>query len=298
MSKKVTRKTAAETEPESVTKTASELTQEMPVQATEEIIIETPEKTPAEIVMEVPIPVLTKADIEKNIISQVDAAAQEFRDGFQFLEKYPHRVTIFGSARALPESLHYKAAAELAGRISAELSLVVVTGGGPGIMEAANKGARQAVPKNDAAISILPGQSTAPKARAKTIGLSIGLPREQNINEYVDDSMCFNHFFARKAMLAFADKAYVFFPGGFGTFDELFGILTLIQTHKIPRVPVILVGSDFWKPLAGFIRANMFENHASISKGDMHIYTISDDNDKILDIIKKGPNSEWWTDAD
>jgi hypothetical protein len=290
MSKKVTRKTASETEPESVTKTASELTQETPVQITEEIIIEMPK--------EMPTPALTKADIEKNIISQVDAAAQEFRDGFQFLEKYPHRVTIFGSARALPESLHYKAAAELAGRISAELSLVVVTGGGPGIMEAANKGARQAVPKNDVATSILPGQSTAPKARTKTIGLSIGLPREQSINEYVDDSMCFNHFFARKAMLAFADKAYVFFPGGFGTFDELFGILTLIQTHKIPRVPVILVGSDFWKPLAGFIRANMFENHASISKGDMHIYTISDDNDKILDIIKKGPNSEWWTDAD
>ena len=225
---------------------------------------------------------MTKEEIEQNITAQVNAAAQEFRDGFAFLQKYPHRVTVFGSARAVSESLHYKAAEELAARISAELKLVVLTGAGPGIMEAANKGAR----------------SVRAKGGAKTIGLSIGLPREQRINEYVDDSMCFNHFFARKTMLAFSDKAYVFFPGGFGTFDELFGILTLIQTHKIPRVPVILVGSDFWKPLAAFIRTHMFENHASIDKGDMRIYTLCDNTDQILDIIQKGPSSEWWIDAD
>jgi uncharacterized protein (TIGR00730 family) len=249
-------------------------------------------KIPGKIPAEAPTPaapIMTKEDIEKNILSQAEAAANEFREGFKFLEKYPHRVTIFGSARALPESLHYKAAEELAGRISTELNLVVVTGAGPGIMEAANKGARQAREKH-----IL----QEGKIAAKTIGLSIGLPREQHVNQYVDDSMCFNHFFARKAMLAFADKAYVFFPGGFGTFDELFGILTLIQTHKIPRVPVILVGSDFWKPLTSFIRTNIFENHAAISKGDMHIYAVSDGTEQILDIIKKGPNSEWWNDAD
>ena len=238
-----------------------------------------------------PIP---ETDIEKNITDQVNIAAQEFRDGFTFLEKYPHRVTIFGSARALPESLHYKAAEELGGKISSELNLVVVTGGGPGIMEAANKGARLSRDLPAAAGSFK-AENVTP---AKTIGLSIGLPREQHINEYVDDSMCFNHFYARKAMLAFADKAYVFFPGGFGTFDELFGILTMIQTHKIPRVPVILVGSDFWKPLTDFIRTHLFENHAAITKGDMRIYTVTDNTSHIIDIIKKGPNSEWWSDAD
>jgi uncharacterized protein (TIGR00730 family) len=225
---------------------------------------------------------MTKEEIEKNIGAQSEVAAQEFRDGFKFLEKYPHRVTIFGSARALPESLHYKAAEELAGQISSEIKLIVVTGGGPGIMEAANKGAHDA--RN--------------KGGAKTIGLSIGLPREQHINAFVDDSMCFNHFFARKAMLSFADRAYVFFPGGFGTFDELFSILTLIQTHKIPRVPVILVGSDFWKPLADFIQTNVYENHSAVSKGDMGIYKITDNVEEILEIIKKGPDSEWWNDTD
>lgn len=256
-------------------------------------------KTPAETIPQsmhaatetgIEMPGQTKASVEKNILSQAATAAQEFRDGFEFLEKYPHRVTIFGSARALPESLHYKAAEELAGRVSSELNLVVVTGGGPGIMEAANKGVRLA--------RELPAAFGTTKNTPKTIGLSIGLPREQRLNQYVDDSMCFNHFYARKAMLAFADKAYVFFPGGFGTFDELFGILTLIQTHKIPRVPVVLVGSDFWKPFANFIRTNMLEDHASISKGDMHIYTICDNVGDILDIIKNGPNSEWWSDAD
>ncbi len=250
----------------------------------------TDKKIPVEETANLHVPITTKEEIEKNILTQSDAAAREFREGFEFLEKYPHRVTIFGSARALPESLHYKAAEELAAKISAELNLVVVTGAGPGIMEAANKGVR--IERDN------PAPIGSVKNSPKTIGLSIGLPREQHVNKYVDDSMCFNHFFARKAMLAFADKAYVFFPGGFGTFDELFGILTMIQTHKIPRVPVILVGSDFWKPLTNFIRTNLFENHASISKGDMHIYTVSDDVSQIIDIIKKGPNSEWWNDAD
>jgi uncharacterized protein (TIGR00730 family) len=241
--------------------------------------------------------VLTEDQIQKNILKQSEAAAKEFRDGFEFLEKYPHRVTFFGSARAMPESQHYKAAEELARRVSSELGLVVVTGSGPGIMEAANKGARaarEAYTTNENSPEKM-GTGIIPP---KTIGLSIGLPREQKINEYVDDSMNFNHFFARKAMLAFADKAYVFFPGGFGTLDELFGILTMIQTHKIPHVPVILLGSDFWKPLVNFIRMNMFENHGAISKGDMQIYKITDNHDQALDIIKNGPNSQWWQDAD
>jgi len=223
---------------------------------------------------------MTKEEIEKNIDEQVSAAAKEFRAGLEFIQKYPRRVTIFGSAQAMPESVHYKAAEELAGRIVRELDYTVVTGGGPGIMCAANKGARGA------------------HGTSKTIGLAIGLPREQHINEYVDDVILFQHFFVRKTMLTFAAEAFVFFPGGFGTFDELFDILDLISTRKIPRVPVILVGSDFWHPLANFIKTNMYENHASINKGDMQMYRVTDNLDDVVDMIKKAPIEPWWKDAD
>jgi len=102
----------------------------------------------------------------------------------------------------------------------------------------------------------------------------------------------------RKTMLTFAAEAFVFFPGGFGTFDELFDILDLISTRKIPRVPVILVGSDFWHPLANFIKTNMYENHASINKGDMQMYRVTDNLDDVVDMIKKAPIEPWWKDAD
>ncbi len=217
-------------------------------------------------------------EIAKNIDEQVAAVSKEFREGFEFIEKYPHRVTIFGSAQTIQESMHYQIAEGVAYRIAKELNYVVVTGGGPGIMRAANKGARE--------------------AGGKTIGLSIILPKEQQTNEYVTDAMMFQHFFIRKAMLAFATKAYIFFPGGFGTFDELFGILTLIQTNKIPRVPVILMGKDFWEPLQKFINTVMFEDHATIRKGDMKMYTITDSPDEAFDIIRNAPAPTWWKDAD
>jgi uncharacterized protein (TIGR00730 family) len=221
---------------------------------------------------------MTKDEIEKNIDEQVHAASKELRAGFEFMERYPKRVTIFGSAQAMPESVHFKAAVELAGRIVRETGYTVVTGGGPGIMCAANKGARE--------------------ARGKTIGLAIGLPREQRINEYVDDVISFEHFFVRKTMLTFAAEVFVFFPGGFGTFDELFDVLDLISTRKIPRVPVILVGADFWHPLSNFIKTQMYENHAAIDKGDMQIYHVTDDLDTVINMIKKAPLEPWWKDAD
>ena len=217
---------------------------------------------------------MTKEEIEKNIDEQVSTAAKEFRAGFEFIQKYPKRVTIFGSAQAMPESVHFKAAEEL------EIGYTVATGGGPGIMCAANKGAREA------------------HGTSKTIGLAIGLPRQQRINEYVDDVILFEHFFVRKTMLTFAAEAFIFFPGGFGTFDELFDILDLISTRKIPRVPVILVGADFWHPLANFIRTNMYENHASITKDDMQIYHVTDSLDDVIDMIRRAPLEPWWKDAD
>jgi uncharacterized protein (TIGR00730 family) len=222
--------------------------------------------------------IIPQKDISKNIDEQIAEVSGEFRRGFEFIEKYPHRVTIFGSAQTIQESVHYQVAEGLAYRIAKELKYTIVTGGGPGIMRAANKGART--------------------ADAKTIGLGITLPREQHMNEFVTDSVVFQHFFIRKAILAFATKAYVFFPGGFGTFDELFGILTLIQTNKIPRVPVILIGKDFWGPLQNFIHTNMYEEHSTIGKGDMTIYMITDSPDEALDAIKSGPDGGWWKDAD
>jgi uncharacterized protein (TIGR00730 family) len=221
---------------------------------------------------------LTHEEIVKNIDEQTASIAKEFRDGFTFIEKYPRSVTIFGSARALPESVHSQTAEVLAGKIVKELGYAVVTGGGPGIMSAANKGARE--------------------ARGESVGISIDLLYEQATNKFVTDSIHFNYFFSRKVMLSFAAEAYVFFPGGFGTFDEFFGILTLIQNNKIPRVPIILMGRDFWAPLHEFIKISMYENHSAIAKSDMHLYHITDSIDEALGIIKKAPPSTWWEKTD
>ncbi len=221
---------------------------------------------------------LTPEEIEKNIDYQVSTITKEFRDGFTFIEKYPRSVSIFGSARSLPQSVHGKTAEMLAERIVKDLDYAVITGGGPGIMASANKGALE--------------------AKGQSVGLSIDLLFEQKTNQYVTDSMRFSYFFSRKTILAFSAEAYVFFPGGFGTFDELFGILTLIQNRKIPRVPVILMGSDFWKPLNDFILMSMYEQHSAIAKEDMKLYTITDNIDEAMTIIKNSKISDWWETTD
>jgi len=144
-----------------------------------------------------------------------------------------------------------------------------VTGGGPGIMEAANRGA------NDAG--------------GPSLGLNIELPAEQVINPYVTESSSFKYFFARKTALSFAAEAYIFYPGGFGTLDEFFEIVTLIQTKKIHRIPVILVGSDFWEPLHSFISDVLRLKHGTISKSDIDLYRITDDHTEIIKLIEKAP---------
>jgi len=136
-------------------------------------------------------------------------------------------------------------------------------------MEAANKGAHDAG-----------GQS---------IGFTIKLPHEQKDNPYLTGKLDFNFFFSRKTMMWFAAEAYLFFPGGFGTFDELFEVLTLVQTGKIEKVPIILVGEEYWKPLNTLIQEDMLSHHYTISAEDTDLYTITDDEDKILEIIKNAP---------
>lgn len=220
-------------------------------------------------------PSISRHDIHADTTNRhLEAINREFKDGFDFLRKYPRSVTIYGSARAKHDSREFKFAEQLGYKIAKELKYSVITGGGPGIMEAAHKGAKE--------------------AGGHAVGLNITLPHENNVNKYTTDSLQFTYFFSRKTMLAFAAEAYVFFPGGFGTFDELFSTLTLIQTRKIPSVPVILVGSYFWNDLFDFITKKMLEQQEAISDYDREIFRITDDIEQIIEIIKTAPISEWW----
>jgi hypothetical protein len=194
--------------------------------------------------------------------------ASEFDRGLEFIKKYPKSVTIYGSARFPANNEHYKDACTLAFKI-AKLGYAVVTGGGSGIMEGANKGARE--------------------AGGNSIGLNIELPHEQLLNPYVTDSLSFYYFFSRKTTMSFSSEAYIFYPGGFGTLDEFFEIITLVQTRKIRIVPIILVGKDFWEPLQSFLEEVCLKRHAAINRQELGLYVITDNHDEILDIITNAP---------
>ncbi len=217
---------------------------------------------------------LSAKKINENIEGHIEEIKKEFRNGFEFIKKYPKSVTIYGSSRLTTDSSHYHNAERLAGRIVKELGYGIVTGGGPGIMEAVNKGAKE--------------------SGGNSIGLNITIPNEQHTNAYMTDSIRFDYLFVRKAILNFAAETYIFFPGGFGTFDELFGILTLIQTKKVPSVPVILFGKDFWNPFADFIKENLLNIHHTIKDVDMNLFIITDSTDIVIKIVKEAPVSEWW----
>lgn len=220
-------------------------------------------------------PPISRRDIHADTIKRhLEEINKEFKDGFDFLKKYPKSVTIYGSARTKHGTHESNQAEELGRKIVKELRYAVVTGGGPGIMEAAHKGAKD--------------------AGGDAVALGIELPHEGNTNSYATDRLQFTYFFARKTMLSFAAEAYVFFPGGFGTFDELFSTLTLIQTRKIPSVPVILIGAKFWNGLADYIVKNMLEQQEAIADYDMDIFKITDDLDHVIEIIRTAPVSEWW----
>ena len=170
-------------------------------------------------------------------LDRLAVISKEFSESFEFLKQYPKSVTIFGSTRTSEDDPYYEKARHLASRIVTELRYAVATGGGPGIMEAANRGAYE--------------------AGGNSIGLLIELPAGQLENKYMTDKMTFHHFFSRKVALAFSAEAYIFFPGGFGTLDEFSEILTLVQTLKIAQVPILLVGEEYWKPLMQVFRDKM-----------------------------------------
>ena len=211
---------------------------------------------------------LTKGEIEHASKLRISRISREFSRGFKFIKRYPKSVTFFGSARFKEGSEHYQKARSIAEKLS-KLGYAVVTGGGPGIMQAGNHGAYD--------------------AGGKSIGLNIRLPDEQVVNPYVKDSIDFYYFFSRKVTLSFSAEAYLYFPGGFGTLDEFFEILTLVQTHKITKVPIILVGSDFWNPLNEFIKKHLLDEHKAISPEDMDLYKIVDSEEEIIEIVKNAP---------
>lgn len=190
----------------------------------------------------------------------------EFVDGFQFISTSKKEVTVFGSARLKPRSKWYKEAVKF-GELVARGGFTMITGGGPGIMEAANKGAYEAG-----------GQS---------LGLNIQLPMEQRANPFLTRGKGFHYFFTRKVMLSASAQAYIFFPGGFGTMDELFEMLVLIQTEKMQHIPVVVVGKEFWTPMIDWMKDKMEKEYDTIGPKDLELIHLVDTAGEAWDIVKK-----------
>lgn len=197
----------------------------------------------------------------------------EFVDGFDVMSEIGAGVTVFGSARTKPGEKYYDLAVEC-GRKICEKHFAVITGGGPGIMEAANKGAHQ--------------------CGGHSVGLNIDLPFEQKPNPYQTHEINFRYFFVRKVMFVKYACGFIIFPGGFGTLDELFETLTLTQTLKIAKFPIVLIGHDFWDGLLDWARSTMDQKFHTISPEDLDLVTVTDDVDEAIDIIFKNFDPKKW----
>ena len=197
---------------------------------------------------------------------QIFKIMAEFVEGFEKLASIGPCVSIFGSARTRPENEYYKLAVDIAFKLT-QSGYGVITGGGPGIMEAANKGARL--------------------GNGKSVGLNIQLPFEQSSNEYIDHDklIMFKHFFVRKVMFQKYAQGFIVLPGGFGTFDEFFESATLIQTGKIGRFPIVLVGRDYWEGLVDWIEDKVMEEHKNISEQDVDLFKLVDTADEAVEVI-------------
>lgn len=196
----------------------------------------------------------------------------EFVEGFEFLSRIQKSVTVFGSARLPPTHEYYQLARRLGQRLASE-GYTIVTGGGPGIMQASNQGACE--------------------AGGGSVGLNIQLPHEQRTNPYVKRSKSFHYFFSRKVMLDFSADAYIFFPGGFGTLDEFFELITLIQTGKVHRsVPIVCIGSGFWQPLTDWMEQMLLRRFGTISPEDLTIWTLTDDVEEAVRLVDVGVRTQ------
>jgi len=189
----------------------------------------------------------------------------EFVEGFEILSKVGEAVSIFGSSRLTPQHKYYKIAEKIA-YLLARQGYAIISGGGPGIMEAANKGAR--------------------RAKGHSIGLNIQIPSEQKPNNYVDTLIDFRYFFVRKVMFVKYAKAFVIMPGGYGTLDELLESLNLIQTERIEKFPVVLVGRQYWKGLINWLKDTVLRNKC-IDKEDLDIFKVVDTPEQAVEVIKK-----------
>ena len=205
-------------------------------------------------------------DIKSNDSWAIFKIMSEFVNGYEKMGRIGPCVSIFGSARTPKEDPYYKLAEEIAFKVS-EAGYGVITGGGPGIMEAGNKGAHL-------------GKGTS-------VGLNIDLPFEQHFNPYIDNdkNLQFDYFFVRKVMFVKYSQGFIIMPGGFGTLDEVFEAITLIQTKKIGKFPIILVGTDFWSGLIDWIEKVVLEKYSNISPNDMNLIKLVDTADEVVEIV-------------
>ncbi len=191
----------------------------------------------------------------------------EFVDGFQFITDFKRSVTVFGSSSLNEEHPDYKKARHL-GNLLVREDFAVITGGGPGIMEAGNRGAYE--------------------EEGDSVGINIQIEKGERANKYLKHSIGFYYFFTRKVMLSFSSSGYVFFPGGFGTLDEFFEIITLVQTKKIPKkVAIVAVGREYWEPLFEWIRETLCYKYGTIKEENLEIFHLVDTPEEALDIIKE-----------
>lgn len=240
-----------------------------------------PEKLSVVTTKKRPLSKLRKDRTKKNLMIRgrlIDAAegrletvVDEFEQVFNILAKYEKTVTIFGSARKPQNDSITQGAYDLSARLARD-GFAVITGGGHGVMEAANRGAYE--------------------AGGVSLGLNILLPHEQALNGYTTENFTFQHFFGRKVAMTLDASAYIYFPGGFGTFDELFEILALMQTRKIEKAPIVLVGSEFWRPWDAAIREVMLDRYHTISDEDTELYHIYDNYDEIVNYINTSYRDE------
>jgi uncharacterized protein (TIGR00730 family) len=207
-----------------------------------------------------------KEDFRETFQWKIFKIMAEFIDGFHFLADLKRTITIFGSTSFTPKNNYYEEARKL-GQLLAKGGFTVITGGGPGIMEAANRGAFE--------------------AKGESVGINIQLPDGQRMNKYVTKPIGFHYFFTRKVMLSFSSRAYVFFPGGFGTLDEFFEMITLVQTRKLAKpVPVIAVGKEYWQNLFDWLKSEVYLKQKAVKIEDLKIFQLVDSAKEAYQIIK------------
>jgi len=211
------------------------------------------------------------ADMDGKDTWRIFRIMAEFVEGFEAMSRVGKAVSMFGSARTRPPDLCYKAACETA-RLLAKDGFAIITGGGPGIMEAANKGALE--------------------AGGESIGLNISLPQEQESNSYQTLTLDFHYFYVRKVMFVKYASAFVCFPGGFGTLDEFFETMTLVQTLKVEAYPIVLFGSKYWSGLMDWMRKSMRPHF--IDHEDLEIFRITDDPAEAAKLVREGVHKHWW----